>query len=764
MTINAQKRPDYKNKKLSVEKRVASLLKLMTLEEKIAQLGQLELQNVPRTEKGMAPRFSKNAPGMFSINPQSSIKDTAAAIGRLQKFLKTKTRLGIPALIGAEALHGVLSPGATIYPQAIALGSTWNPKLIKEMGKQIAKEASLVGINQALSPVLDLGRDPRYGRIEECYSECPILTSRMGVAFITGMQGDNASKELAPDRVFCMLKHFAGYSVPANGINIAPVLIGKREMYSLHLLPFEIAVKKAHVMSIMPSYNSVDGIPSHASKWLLTTLLRDEWGFKGYVYADWSAIDNMLVGHRVAANKSEAGLLALTAGVDMEAPSLVSYAYFPKLIEEKKLDIAYINQAVSRILRAKFIAGLFDEKRPEHKAVELTKSIRSTEHVAFSQKLAEESIILLQNSKKILPLNPEKLKSIALIGPNAAQVQFGDYTWSKSNKHGINIMKAMKQQYGKKIKINYAKGCDLTSLSTAGFKKAVDVAEASDVAVVVIGDTSMIFSGVGWEDPTVPSYGTVGEGFDTNNPVPPGVQGDLVKAIVATGKPTIVILLNGRPYCIPWMKKHVPAIIEAFYPGEQQGTAIVNVLFGKTNPSGRLPVTIARSAGHIPCTYDYKPYSRGFYGSPGTPGGGGRDYIFDTPSPLWSFGFGLSYPTFKYSGLTIDKSAISAKDGTVTISFNVENTGKVVGKVVPQVYWRDLVASTAPPEKQLLRFSKIELAPGESRKLSYKVPVNDFWGIDTSMKKVVEPGDINILVGDYAEARGLLRKKLTITP
>ena len=760
----ADSKPLYKNPKASVSERVEDLLKRMTLDEKVQHMSQMQIALIPSDEAGLKRKFSREIPGFICVNPKSTLAQTAAKVKAIQTFLKNKTRLGIPAMIGVEALHGVLSTGATIYPQSIALGATWNPRLVHLMGTQVAKEASAAGITQALSPVLDLARDARFGRVEECYSECPILTSEMANAYITGLQGGNSQKKgLGTDSIYTMLKHFAGYSVPANGINIAPALIGRREMLSLHLVPFEKAVKEAGVMSVMPAYNSVDGVPCHSSSWLLTTILREEWGFKGYVYSDWSAIDLMLRGQRVAKDVHHAGRLAFKAGVDMEAPHFRAFRGLAGDVKAKRMDVKLIDRSVRRILRAKFMAGLFDDKRTDGDIAKVKKVQRQPSHVKLSQKLAEESIILLKNKGNLLPLNPKKLKSIALIGPNAAQVQFGDYTWSKSNKHGINLKKALDTKYAKDFKINYAKGCDLTAMSTKGFAAAVEAAKNSDVAVVVLGDTSMIFSGVGWEDPSVPNNGTVGEGFDTHNPVPPGVQVELVKAIVATGKPVVVVLVNGRPYCLPWMKDNVTAIVEAFYPGERQGVAIAKVLMGETNPSGRLPVTIARTAGHIPSTYDFKPYSRGFYRRPGRPGHGGRDYIFSNPAPLWAFGYGLSYTSFKYSGLKTDKSSLSVKGDKVKISFTVKNTGKVTGKVVPQVYWRDLIASTAPPEKRLLRFKKVELAPGESKLISFTVPVKEFWCINLKMKKVVEPGDIHIQVGDYAESSKLLVKKLTLT-
>lgn len=710
----------YKNAALPVDARVKDLLSRMTLEEKVKQLMQ-------------------NNDGFAYSNVRGTPEGNAGHFAGLQKRLLS-TRLGIPALTGNEALHGLMYHGCTIYPQAIALGSTWNTALVKKMGGEIAAEASACGLTQVLAPVLDLARDPRYGRVEECYGECPTLVSRMGVAYITGLQGDNAQLGLAPDKVYCMTKHFAGYSVPANGINISPALIGEREMRTTHLISFEAAVKEAHVMSVMPGYNSVDGVPSHANPWLLTDVLRKEWGFQGYVYSDWNGID-FLKGHRVAADQKEAGLLAMLAGVDLEAPAPSAFKTLPEMVKSGRLDESVVDTAVARVLRAKFLTGLFDGKRPDGSAERVKAVVHSAAHIATARALADESIILLRNEKNLLPLDISKLKSIAVIGPNAAQVQFGDYAPSKSNKDGVHLLGALKAQYDTKLKINYAKGCDIVGLSKDGFADAVKAAEASDVAVVVIGDTSAIFTGVGWEDPTMPAGGTVGEGYDVSNPVPPGVQEDLVKAVAATGKPVIVVLLNGRPYCLPWMHKNIPAIVEAFYPGERQGDAIADILFGKVNPSGHLPVTLARSAGHIPCTYDYKGFGRGYYRSPGSPEKPGRDYVFDSPSPLWPFGFGLSYTTFAYTDLKLATPEIPAKDGVLKFTCNVKNTGKVAGKAVPQIYWRQgAPCEVAPPEKRLLRFDKVELAPGESRELSFSVPVAEFRALTRDCRWIIPTG------------------------
>lgn len=732
----------YREPGRPVEERVADLLARMTLDEKIEQLVQ-------------------NGKGVLYADVRAGAEDNARRLAAAQEELRA-SRLGIPALTGCEALHGLMFRGCTIYPQSIALGATWNVALVRKMGSEIAAEASACGLNQVLAPVLDLARDPRYGRVEECYSECPTLAARMGVAYLTGLQGENAQEGLAPDKVFGMTKHFAGYSVPANGINISPVLVGQRELLSHHLIPFEAAVREAHVMSVMPGYNSVDGVPSHANRWLLTDLLRWEWGFRGYVYSDWCGID-MLLGHRVASDMPEAGLLAFKAGVDVEAPAPNGFQCLAGRVREKQLDERLLDEAVARVLRAKFLAGLFDGFRTDGDPARVREVVHCRQHVDTARQLAAESIILLKNESHLLPLRADTVRSIALIGPNAAQVQFGDYSPSKSNADGVHVLQALQDSAGDKIRIRYAKGCSLTGLDRSGFAEAEKAAAESDVAVVVIGDTSMIFTGVGWEDPTLPANGTVGEGFDVANPVPPGVQEDLVKAVVATGKPTIVVLLNGRPYCLPWMQEHVPAILEAFYPGEQQGPAIVDILFGKVNPSGRLPVTLARSAGHIPCTYDYKGYGRGYYHQPGTPVEPGRDYVFDSPEPLWPFGFGLSYTTFEYTNLVVETPSVPADGGILRYRFDIRNTGQRRGKVVAQSYWRDSAGEVAPPEKRLLRFEKVDLAPGETRTIQAEVPAGEFRALTLTGRWHVPARDIELQVGDNAEGGISLRQSFAVT-
>jgi len=735
----------YQIATVPVERRVEDLLRRMTPREKINQLGMLGTEGLS-VKDGRVPEadvqklFGNDSIGMLHADFNADAATNVIKFKAASDYLAHHTRLGIPALSSSEAIHGLLMAGATTYPQAMGMGATWNPSLEKEVAGQIAQEASACGVSIILSPVLDLARDPRYGRVEECFSECPALTAAMGVAYITGAQGDDYRTGLGREKVLCQIKHFAGYSVPYNGINIGPSSIGPRDMRSLHLVSFEAAIKKAHAASVMPSYNEVDGIPSHANEWLLTQVLRREWGFEGFVGSDWGGVDFNADLHGVSPDRYK-GRTALQAGVDLEEPELSGFKNFPELIAKRELDVKYIDQAVRRVLLAKFRAGLFDSRR----AIEGVQVLHTPEHVALARRAAEESVILLKNKGGLLPLRPESLKSIAVIGPNADQVEFGDYSWTKNNRDGITVLHGLRDALAGKATLNYAKGCDLVGLSKDGFAAAVEAAQKSDVAVVVIGDTSMTLSGVGWGDPTVPAMGTVGEGFDVSNPVP-GVQEELVEAVAATGKPLVVVMLQGRTFCIPWIKEHADAILSCYYPGEEEGHAIADVLLGKVNPSGRLPVSVAQSAGHIPTVYDYKPSGRGYYHQPGTPEKPGRDYVFSSPDPLWPFGFGLSYTTFAYSDLQV-----AATPAGIRCQFKVTNSGSREGKEVAQVYYREQVASVTTPVKRLIRFKKVSLAVGQSVQVAFDIPKSELEVWNPTMQRVFEPGVFDVMVGKNAD-------------
>ena len=753
-TAPARGADPYRDASRSVDERVADLLSRMTMEEKIDQLSQKSADGI-KIDKGQTDAaslervFQGRSVGALCVKFGDDLFLGARRLEAGQRYLRSKTRLGIPALTINEGLHGVLAQGATIYPQFLALGCTWNPALAGDMGSQIAREASAAGISQLLTPMVEVIRDPRWGRVEECLGESPFLVSRLCTAYTLGIQGDLRAAGLARDKSLAMLKTFAGYSAPVNGINIAPCILGERELRTFYFPPVEDAIRNTGVLSVMPSYNEIDGIPSHANRRLLEDILRGEWGFSGYTYSDWGGVDFNHSFHRVAAGRAEAGVLALTAGVDLEAPSPSCYQHLAAQARAGKVKPSEIDKAAARVLRVKFLAGLFDG-RPDADHAALARVARCAEHVALSRRVAQESIVLLKNDGQLLPLDPARLRSLAVIGPNADQVQFGDYCWSKNNRDGVTVLRGLREALGPRVTIRYAKGCELTGRSTSGFAAAVEAARQSDAAIVVLGDTSMILSGVGWDDPTLPASGTVGEGYDVTDPQPPGVQSDLVRAVLGAGKPLVVVFLSGRPYSTAWMKEQVPALLQAFYPGEQQGHAVADILLGRVNPSGRLAISVPQSAGHIPTVHDYKPSGRGFYHRPGSPDKLGRDYVFSSPAPLWPFGFGLSYTSFAYSGLRIDPP-IASVEQPVRVTFVVRNTGSRAGADVPQLYLRDDVASVTTPVRKLVGFEKVILQPGESRRLSIQIAPAALSLWNAQMKRVVEPGRFSVMVAASAE-------------
>ena len=692
----------YKDAGAPVDARVEDLLSRMTLEEKVQQLTMHGLGAFPHIGEVVG----------VCDSPFEGLELIANQSKEAKKHAKEKTRLGIPPIQIAECLHGLLAYGATIYPQAIAQGSTWNPELIERMSAQIAEEASSVGVDQALSPLFDLIRDPRYGRNEECYAEDPYLVAEIGKAFVTGMQGkpEQTRTGIPEGKLMCTAKHFAGYSVPAAGINLAPASLGEREMRTLHLYPFEKVVKEANVYSVMPSYNETDGIPAHANHHLLTEILRHEWGFEGYVFSDYGGASHLTHFHKTAPDKKEAAYQAFTAGLDLEAARPDIYPHIAELVKEGRLSEADVDVAVRRILKAKFRSGVFDKKYADVKNIK--KHVHTPEHIALAKTIADESIVLLQNNDNILPLNPDKIKSIAVVGPNANQVQYGDYSYTRDNKSGVTVLQGITDLVGDKVKVNYAKGCGISSLDTTGIAEAVEAAKESDVVVAVLGETSVILSGLGWGrgpgDMEADDAFTTGEGYDITDINPIGVQRELLQALKATGKPIVLVLVHGRPWSIVWEKDNMDAILEAWYPGEQGGNSVADIIFGKVNPSGRLNATIPQSAGHIPVAYDYKPSAKGINREPGTPEKPGRDYVFSSPAPVFPFGHGLSYTDFEYSDMQISGETFG-NDG-VTVSVNVKNTGSVPGKEVVQLYVNDKISSVTTPVKALKGFSKISLA------------------------------------------------------
>jgi beta-xylosidase len=736
----------YRDARLPIDERVADLLSRMTIDEKVAQLvclwgekPQAKPQTDFSTDRGdfspeKAQVVLKN--GIGQIGRQRERKDpreSAIFANAVQKFLVENTRLGIPAIFHDEALHGHMAQKGTHFPQPIALASSWDIDLVSRVFTAAALEARLRGGHQVLGPNLDLARDPRWGRTEETYGEDPYLVSRMGVACIKALQGKGPGVD--GEHVIATAKHYAAHGQPEGGTNIGPANYSERILREFFLPSFRAAVTEAGILSVMASYNEIDGIPSHASKFLLDKVLRQEWGFTGLVVSDYYGIPQLQSLHHVAGDKAEAARLALEAGVDIELPDPDCYKTIPQLIKDGKLSEAALNRAVMRNLKAKFLLGLFEN--PYVDPDRAAKTVNSQAHRELAAEAARRSIILLKNDRNLLPLDRNKLKSIAVIGPNADRAHLGGY--SDNPGRGVSILEGITSKVGSNIKVTHAEGCKITKeggdwwadasrLSDPAedaklIAEAVEAAKAADAAILVLGgneDTNK----EGWADNHL---------GDRDSLELVGRQNDLVKAVLETGKPTVVFLINSGPLSINYIAEKVPAILEGFYLGQETGLAAADVLFGDYNPAGKLPVSFPRSVGQLPIYYNHKPTAR-------------RGYLFANKEPLFPFGYGLSYTTFEYSNLKATPAQIGP-NGRAEVSVTVTNTGKLAGDEVVQLYIRDLVSSVTRPVMELKDFKRITLAPGERKTVTFAVTPDKLSFLDANMNRAVEAGWFDIMVG-----------------
>lgn len=729
----------YRDPALSLDGRVEDLLARMTLEEKLRQMGMVDSLRCAKDGKFAAAPLLASGIGAIQ-DPRKDPETNAALVTRIQHYLIRNTRLGIPALVVGECLHGHMSGGATIFPQSIGLAASWDPGLVRNIASAAAREARATGVNQGLAPDLDLGRDPRWGRIEETYGEDPYLVSRMGAAYVRGLQGGNG-KTIDTNHLIATVKHFAAHGSPQGGLNLAPVSVGPRELRDTYLPPFEAAIK-AGALSVMPAYSEFDGIPCHSNRKLLTDILRGEWKFEGYVFSDYGGVEFGASLHRTATDYGEAGRQALEAGMDVEAPSLLCFGDRLKgLIQAGEVSMETVDRAVRRILRVKFRAGLFEHPCPDTTNIAV---INCAAHRTLARRAARESMVLLKNSNSLLPLNPRRLQRIAVIGPQATRAELGDYSMPEEG--GVTPLQGIRAALLGNAEVLHAEGCGLMGLSTSGIAEAVDAAARSDVALLFVGGSGMTTYGIGWGKQSDEQQVTGGEGFDVTDLGLPGVQQQLVEAVIATGKPTVVVLVGGRPLSIPWIARHASALLAAWCPGQEGGHAVADILFGKTNPSGKLPVSIPATVGQVPLFYNRKPSAGGIYHTPGTPQKPGRDYVFLPSDPLFEFGHGLSYTTFSYSRLQIRPKRIPP-DGNVTVTVEVRNTGTRTGKEVVQCYLTDKVGSTTPPVRALKQFKKISLKPGEKKKVAFRLTPEDLMLYDTRMRRVVEPGAFEVRIG-----------------
>jgi len=741
----AQQKADYRNPSLSIEKRTEVLLSQMSTEEKSAQLcfinagkSLFDAQGNIDADKVLA--LFKDGIGAVNFGQVNMPMEQAMRLNNaFQKIMAEKTRLGIPCLFIGEGLHGFMAVGATSFPQAIALSCTWDTTLIEQVFAATSLEMRVRGFHQALSPVLDLAREPRWGRTEETYGEDPYLTSRIGKAAVLGFQGHGPL--IDTQHVIATLKHFAGHGQSEGGNNTSPVVCDERYFRENHLYPFEIVVKEAMVKSLMPSYNEWSAIPNHGNPWLLNTVLREEWGFEGAVISDQGGIEDLYRKHFVASTPSDATLMALQSGVDYEIMDKECYyRSLPELVKkgivsEKELDIA-----VRRVLLNKFRLGLFENPYAD---AEKAKSITNCQaHKDLALKAAHESIVLLKNDNHLLPLDASKIKILAVIGPNAADIHLGGYT--SEPRIGISVLDGIKAFAKGKFDVSYAEGCKITVFpgsfwndsSTAIndgksdlklISEAAKVAAKSDVVLLVIGENESICR-EGWSE---------NHRGDRDDLSLFGRQEELVKAILKTGKPVIVLLINGRPISANYVAENVPALLEGWYLGQETGTAVADVLFGKVNPSGKLSITFPKNVGQLPAFYSKKP-SRN------------RSYVNSDMTPLFPFGFGLSYTSFVYGKPEISKLQIHNGEN-VKASVIVKNTGKYKGDEIIQLYIRDKVSSVTRPVMELKDFARITLNPGESRKVEFTITPEKLQFYNLEMKRVVEPGEFDVFIGPSSD-------------
>lgn len=733
-SVQAQQAP-YKNPLVPTEMRVNDLLQRMTLKEKIAQIRHLHSWDVFEGQELNTNRLAQMCAaggfGFFEGFPLTAVS-TRKAFREIQTYLVEKTRLGIPGFSVAESLHGVVQDGATIYPQNIAMGSTFNVDLAYEKTRQISGELNTMGVKQVLAPCIDVVRDLRWGRVEESFGEDPFLCSRMAVSEVRGYMEHGISP---------MLKHYGPHGNPLGGLNLASVECGVRDLFDIYLKPFETVCKETGIMAVMSSYNAWNREPNSASYFMLTEILRNTFGFRGYVYSDWGVIGMLIRFHKTAADSYEAASQVLKAGLDVEASSICFLALEEKVLSGE-FDVKYIDQAVRRVLRAKFELGLFED--PYQEKANYRIPIHTDESVALSKRIADESTVLLKNDNNLLPLDAKKLRSVAVIGPNADCVQFGDYTWSKKKTDGVTPLEGIRKLVGKKVKVNYAKGCSIASLDTSGIDEAVQAAQQSDVAIVFVGSSSTAFV----RHSSEPS--TSGEGIDLSDISLTGAQNELIQAVQATGKPIVVVLVAGKPFAMPYVKKNIPAVLAQWYAGEQAGTSIADILFGKVNPSGKTSFSFPQSTGHLPVYYNHLSTDKGYYKEPGSYEKPGRDYVFSSPDALWVFGHGLSYTTFDFEKVSANKRQYHPYD-TIQVSVQLKNTGKMEGKEVVQVYVRDMVSSVMTPVKQLKAFTKVGLRPGESKEVNLSIPVSELFLTDNQDKRFFEPGTFELQVGSSSE-------------
>jgi beta-glucosidase len=762
-TVNQEEGLDYRNAGQPVDDRVADLLGRMTVEEKVAQMlcvwGQKKAMFLDDDGKLNAGKLARNLEhGLGQIarlsdtNGGMNPREMAELANSLQKFFVEETRLGIPVIFHEECLHGLAARDATSYPQPVGLASTFNPELVEEIYTAIAEDTRGRGAHQALTPVVDVARDPRWGRVEETFGEDPFLVSRMGIAAVRGFQGDGSFRD--KKRIIATLKHFAAHGQPESGTNCAPVNVSERLLRDTFLYPFKAVIAEAGPLSVMASYNEIDGVPSHANTWLLQEVLRDEWGFGGFVVSDYYAVTELhrreeAISHSVAGNKGEAAALAVAAGVNIELPDPDCYPELVRLVREGVVSESSIDRLVGPLLRCKFQIGLFEDPYVDPGLIQSDQRLAVERGLAL--RAARETITLLKNDNNLLPFRPGEIGTIAVIGPNADRALLGGY--SGTPKYNVSVLQGIRDRAGSEINVVYSEGCKITvggswSEDTVtrpdpeedrqAIADAVATARTADVIVLALGGNEQT-SREGWSKVHL---------GDRASLELLGMQNELAKAMVETGKPVVVLLFHGRPNSITFIQEHARGVLECWYLGQETGCAVAGVLFGDSTPGGKLPISIPRSAGHVPCYYNYKPSAR-------------RGYLFDDVSSLYPFGYGLSYTTFAFSNVRLEQTVIRSGEST-TLRVDVTNSGKRPGDEVVQMYIRDLVSSVTRPVKELKGFKKIHLLPGESTTVALTIGPDQLSFTDIQKEWVVETGAFDIMVGNSSRDQDLARVVLNV--
>ncbi len=749
----------YKDRTRSADERAADLLARMTLEEKVAQMvgvwrqkAALLVDEQGRFDAGKTRLNFGHGHGLGQVGRPSDAggglgaRAMAELTNAIQRFFIEESRLGIPVIFHEECLHGQAAKEGTSFPQPIGLGATFDPGLVERLYAMTAAEARARGTHQALTPVVDVAREPRWGRVEETFGEDPYLVARLGVAAVRGFQGDATFADRR--HVIATLKHYAAHGQPESGTNCAPVNVSMRVLRETFLSTFKAAVLEGGALSVMPSYNEIDGVPSHANRWLIEDVLRGEWGFRGFTVSDYFAIRELnetktnATSHYVARDGRHAADLAVRAGVDIELPDPDCYPNLVDLVRDGVIPESLIDDRVRPMLRAKFLLGLFDD--PYVDPAEAERIVRDPFHRALALEAARKTITLLKNEGGTLPLDEHRVKRIAVIGPNADRVMLGGYSGQPI--HTDTVLQGIRLRAPADVEILYHEGCKITvggswvedevtaadpEENRRSIREAAAVAAQADVVVLAIGDNEQT-SREAWAANHLgdrSSLDLVGE------------QEELFDAVAATGKPVVVLLFSGRPLSIRRVAERADAILELWYLGQETGTAVANALFGDVTPGGKLPMTIPRSAGHVPAYYNYKPSAR-------------RGYLFDSVAPLFAFGFGLSYTTFVFENLRLEKEAIGAGD-TARVSVDVVNTGARAGDEVVQLYIRDVVSSVTRPVKELKGFQRITLAPGERRTVVFDVTPEHLAFYDINMDWRVEPGEFRLMVGSSSRNEDL---------